>query len=96
MKLEFDASAFSVEAAQKAAYRRMSEVTVDIRLEGSLLICVLSAANGLDEDRFALSVQEFRKDILDEQLRLLLRSETEPVRNLILGIAFSNTRLVKQ
>ncbi len=94
LRLELDPSVYSTEAVQKAAYRRMNSLTVDVRTDEGLLLCSLQSCQGVDDEAFALAVEEFRKDILDEQLRLKLKAETADVRNLILGLVFSRTGLV--
>lgn len=85
---------FAVEALQKAAYRSMNALTVDMVAEEERILCHLSANIGVDDNTFQLAVQEFKKDVLDYQLRLRLDSETKPVKNYILGLAFSKTGLV--
>jgi His-Xaa-Ser system protein HxsD len=39
-------------------------------------------------------VESFKKEVLDQDLRLKLKAETEPIRNLILAHAFSKTGLI--
>ena len=39
-------------------------------------------------------VDEFKKEVLDQHLRIKVKNETEAVRNLVLGIAFSNSGLL--
>jgi len=72
----------------------MNSLTVDIRVQGEMLSCDVQSCQGIDGDAFTLAVEEFRKDLLDEQLRLKLKAETADVRNLILGLVFSRTGLV--
>jgi His-Xaa-Ser system protein HxsD len=38
-------------------------------------------------------VANFKRELLDQQLRLQIKKETEPARNLILAYAFSRTGL---
>ncbi|MDA3876658.1 MAG: hypothetical protein PF483_06175 [Halothiobacillus sp.] len=72
----------------------MSSLTVDIELNGEgRVFCTLSPNLGVSDEGFAYAVQEFKKNVLDYQLRLKIKLETEPVRNLILGLAFSRTGL---
>jgi len=95
LKLEFDAQAFSILAAQKAAYRLIHYFVLDINAESDRFYCNLTANKGIEEESFNYAVQEFKKGILDEELRLKLKKETEPIRNLILGIAFSRVDINK-
>jgi len=56
----------------------------------------LSSNIGVDEQSFLSAVQEFKKDALDYQLRHRLAVETQPIKNLILGLAFSKTGLISE
>ena len=93
--ISVDAKVCSIESAQKAAYRAINHFTIDIQTSNTHLNCTLTSNAGVSDEAFHFAVQEFRKNILDEELRLKLKKETEPVRNLILGIAFSKTGLQK-
>jgi len=92
-RLEFSSQAYSIEAAQKAAYRGLDKFTVHISTHEGSLVCELSLNLGVSEEQLPLLVQEFKKDILDESLREKIGAATSDVRNLILGIAFSRTNL---
>jgi His-Xaa-Ser system protein HxsD len=93
LKLEFDIQVYSIEAAQKAAYRLLNYFTIDIQPKADQIICTLSSNQGITKEGFDFAIQEFKKNILDEELRLKIRKETEPIRNLVLGVAFSRTGL---
>lgn len=93
--ISLDSKACSIESAQKAAYRSINYFTIDIQTNDTHLNCKLSPNKGVSDEAFNHAIQEFRKNILDEELRLKLKNETEPVRNLILSIAFSKTGLQK-
>lgn len=91
VRLIFDRQAYGAEALQKAAYRGLNYFTVDMVMADGGHECSLVRNSGVSDEEFTHAVEEFRKDALDYQLRLKLAAETEPVRNLILGIAFSRT-----
>ncbi|MDP9654169.1 UNVERIFIED_ORG: His-Xaa-Ser system protein HxsD [Pseudomonas putida] len=95
-KLTFDERLYDVQVLQKAAYRSMNSLTVDIAADGGQFICALSSNIGVDESSFLSAVQEFKKDVLDYQLRHQLNTETQPIKNLILGLAFSKTGLISE
>ena len=95
-KLVFDERLYDAQVLQKAAYRSINALTVDITLEGGQLVCALSSNIGVDEQSFLSAVQEFKKDALDYQLRHRLAVETQPIKNLILGLAFSKTGLISE
>ena len=46
------------------------------------------------DDSFAKLIDDFKKEVLDQDLREKLKVETEPVRNLILAHAFSKTGII--
>jgi len=91
--LKFDEQLYSVEAIQKAAYRSMQYLTAEISLKHHHIECILTPNIGIGTDSFLRGVEEFKKHVIDYQLRAKLKAESEPLRNLVLGIAFSNTGL---
>jgi His-Xaa-Ser system protein HxsD len=93
VRLSFDEHIYSVEEIQKAAYRGSAYFTIDISVHGSKIDCSLSPALESSDQDFARAVEDFKKDVLDYHLRAKLKAESEPIRNLILGIAFSRTGL---
>ncbi len=94
--LVFDERLYDAQVLQKAAYRSINTLTVDITSDEGRFICVLSLNIGLDEPSFLSAIQEFKKDVLDYQLRHRLAVETQPIKNLILGLAFSKTGLISE
>lgn len=92
-KLEYESKVFSIDSAQKAAYRLINFFTLDIQTNSDKNICILTSNQGISDVSFEHAIEEFKKNILDEELRSKIKAETEPVRNLILGIAFSRTGL---
>ena len=95
-KLVFDERLYDAQVLQKAAYRSINALTVDITADGGQFSCALSSNIGVDEPSFLSAVQEFKKDVLDYQLRHRLAVETQPIKNLILGLAFSKTGLISE
>ncbi|CAI8998448.1 MULTISPECIES: His-Xaa-Ser system protein HxsD [unclassified Pseudomonas] len=94
--LVFDERLYDAQVLQKAAYRSINSLTVDITSTGGQFFCALSSNIGVDETSFLTAVQEFKKDVLDYQLRHQLNAETQPIKNLILGLAFSKTGLTSE
>lgn len=94
--LKYDGQLYSAEAIQKAAYRSMTYLTADISLsDAGLILCVLVPNKSITEEQFTFGIEEFKKHVIDYQLRHNIKKETEPLRNLILGVAFSNTGLLQ-
>lgn len=94
--LIFEERLFDGQALQKAAYRSMNSLTADISGADGKFFCALTSNIGIDESSFLSAVQEFKKDALDYQLRHQLNAETLPIKNLILGLAFSKTGLISE
>ncbi|OPA85365.1 His-Xaa-Ser system protein HsxD [Pseudomonas fluorescens] len=92
----FDEQLYDAQVLQKAAYRSLNSLTVEINIGNGELRCALSSNIGVDEPAFLLAIQEFKKDVLDYQLRHQLAVETQPIKNLILGLAFSKTGLISE
>ena len=87
--LLLDASAYSLEAIQKAAHKFTASFVVAITMEGAGKIrCNLKTKAGGEPND---AVEAFFNEMLDQQLRLTLRRETEAVRRIILAQAFSRT-----
>jgi len=89
--LELDPGVYELEAVQKAAYRFIDRLTVLISRDGDKLVCQIDPVKPTSSVDPLL--QDFKRELLDQQLRLRIKTETEPVRNLILAYAFSRTGL---
>jgi His-Xaa-Ser system protein HxsD len=92
--VEFATGVFALEAIKHAAYRFTDKLSIEIEPSDTRITCRLSHIPGRkqEESLDALAAQ-FRNEVLDQDLRIQLRHETAPVRNLILSLAFSKTGL---
>ena len=84
--LEFDASVYNAEACKRAAYVMMKDVVCDITTAGEKIICKLLVKSDEPAENVAAN---FRQEVLDQDLRLSIEAQTVPLRNLVLGLAFS-------
>ncbi len=82
-------SLYSKDVILKSAYKLSNYFSIDLDIKGQSFQVLLSANKAATSDSFSFAVDEFKKNIVDEQLREKLKAETENERNLILGIAFS-------
>jgi His-Xaa-Ser system protein HxsD len=83
-----------MEAFQKAAYRLSAFITIDIDTSSpDHNTITLNQNKSTSDKQFEFSIENFKKYVNDESLREKLKKETEPTRNLIMGIAFSKTKL---
>ena len=90
----FDTQVFAVDTVKKAAYRYIDKLAVDFNLSNSALTCTLSFAEGIGDEVAARLVDEFKKEVLDQDLRERIKAETASVRNVILAHVFSKTGLI--
>jgi His-Xaa-Ser system protein HxsD len=91
--VEFDASIQSLDALQAAAYRLIGAATCRIDRGDGRFLCRLAPAASLPKtkthDPEALR-SRFHDLVTDENVRERLAVKTEPVRNLILSLAFGS------
>lgn len=92
MKLKIDEQIYCLEVVQKSAYRFIDRLTILINRADSNLVCEVNAVVGTEE-QFDENVANFKRELLDQQLRKQIKDETESARNLILAYAFSRTGL---
>ena len=90
--LELDPAAYAVEAVQKAAYQLIDRLVVVVSTQNDSISCEIESISGQEQDLDA-SVQDFKRELIDQQLRLKIKAETEDVRNLILAYTFSRSGL---
>ena len=91
--LAFDRATVDLDALQRAAYAVAAEMTADIRVCGADFVCTLfPRAQGAGGDELR---HRFRAEVNDQVLRLRIARETEPLRNLVFALAFSQTGLAE-
>ena len=91
IRINLSAGAFSIEAAKRAAYSLMERATTVFQEGGDGLSVVLSPLDSHSD--LDLLERDFRRELLDQDLRINLEARTEPIRTAILGLAFSRTGL---
>ena len=91
--LVFDQATVDLDALQRAVYAVAAEMTVDIRVCGADYVCTLfpRAQDATDEEL----KHRFRAEVNDQVLRVRIAKQTEPLRNLVFALAFSQTGLVE-
>lgn len=85
ISLRFDASTQSLDALRSAAYRILDIANCEISKDNEYWICLLSAKIEVAETTLK---SRFLDLVTDENIRESLATKTEPVRNLILSLAF--------
>jgi His-Xaa-Ser system protein HxsD len=89
VEISFDKGTTELDALQRTVYALDDLMTVDIRESGTDYVCTLfPRRSGLDKDTLK---HRIRAELVDQTLRLRIAKETEPIRNLIFALAFSET-----
>lgn len=96
--ITFDGSLYRLESIKKACYKFLDRCSVVLASEGSNMMTAnfMMISGVKDKASIELLVQEICNEVLDQDLRETIAEETEPLRNLILAHAFSQTSLVNQ
>ena len=93
-EVEFAAGLYSLEAIKQAAYRFTDRLAIEIEPSDTRTVCWLRLVDRQKQsETLEFLADQFRNEVLDQDLRIELRQETAPVRNLILSLAFSKTGL---
>lgn len=84
-------AAFSLEAVKRAAYTLMARYDVSLALSEDDIHCTLTPV----EPAVSMDTAErdFRREVVDQDLRISIEQRTEAYRDTILGLAFSRTGL---
>lgn len=94
IEVHFDSRLYSGEAIKRALYRMSDRFAGEVKLADQNYICLLHFPPEKSAVTKDLDVSNFKKEVLDQDLREKIRLETESVRNLILAHAFSKTGLI--
>lgn len=89
----FSSAVFDIEVIKRAAYRFLNAFVADIRVAGDEIVCSLTVLEGVDKSLPTL-IEEFRAEVLDQDLRKAVAKETADLRRAILALAFSPSNLV--
>jgi His-Xaa-Ser system protein HxsD len=89
--LAFDRVTVDLDALQRSAYAVAAEMTVDIHAYGTEYVCTLFPRKSHSDGEELR--HRFRAEVNDQVLRMRIAKETEPLRNLVFALAFSQTGL---
>lgn len=87
--IEFDGAVYQLDAIKKAAYRFSDRFSPEISVDGKRIVCSLSFPPNTPAALVASLVSEFRKEVLDQDLRQSVAKETAALRNAVLALAFA-------
>jgi His-Xaa-Ser system protein HxsD len=89
----FDSNVYAVETIKKAAYRFLDRFATKLALDGTNVVCELTFPSEVTEESAHTAVADFQKEVLDQDLRQIVATETAGYRNAILALAFSSSKL---
>lgn len=92
-RLRVDARVHSLTTVKKAAYRFLDRFTVSITQDGEDWLCQLTFLSPTSAEEAQVQCRALQAEMLDQDLREIIASETEAVRNTVLAVAFSRTGL---
>jgi His-Xaa-Ser system protein HxsD len=92
--VSFSPRVYSIESVKRAAYKFTDMAYFDISASESEIICEVNSKPGTGEGAFASMIEEFRNEVLDQDLRESISRETADIRNVILAYVFSKTSLL--
>jgi His-Xaa-Ser system protein HxsD len=91
----FDARVCPLDAIKKAAYKFAKDCSVILGADGDNYLATISFFDAATEPSAKKRlVGAFCNEVIDQELREKIATQTEPVRNLILAQAFSKTSLI--
>ncbi len=93
--VKFDKKVYGLGALKKAAYKFIDKIAVNITDNGDSFQVEMRFNNESSKEAQEYFINEFTKEVLDQDLRESIKKETEGYRNLILAHVFSRTSLVK-
>jgi His-Xaa-Ser system protein HxsD len=92
--VKFSKAVYALQAIKKAAYKFIDKISVNIRDESENYLVDLIFTKEISPEAKIFLLSEFSKEVLDQDLRESIKTETEAYRNLILAHVFSKTPLV--
>ena len=95
--LSLNTSIYSIEAIKKAAYKFADRVSIIINSGPDSAISLVFNFVGKNSNSDPEQViSEFCNELLDQDLREIVKRETGPLRNLIIAHAFSRSSLTEK
>jgi His-Xaa-Ser system protein HxsD len=93
-EVKFDSAVYTVDAVKTACYRFTDKFAPVIEVHNGMIVCSLQCDSKLSDAAIEAEIENLKREVLDQDLRQQLKTETEPLRNLILAHAFSKTGLI--
>jgi His-Xaa-Ser system protein HxsD len=92
-EVRFSSHAYSLETIKRAAYRFTGQLAFNFLPEKDYIVCQITPISATDTADIEIAINEFKNEVLDQDLRRSIADETATVRNVILAHVFSKTGL---
>lgn len=89
----FSQRVYDLDTVKKAAYRFLDRFSTDFQVDGDQILCVLTFSPLTARDVIEAAIADFKKEVLDQDLRRSVAAETAAYRNAILALAFAPSKL---
>ena len=89
LELRFQKKTTDILAIKKASYAFLNRCAVDVVEDDGEYICNLQLVDKGSPELEEKLAKDFRIEVLDQELRSIIKDETEATRNLILAYTFS-------
>lgn len=93
--INFDLKTVQVISIKKALYKYANFLNGDLSLNGDKLLVTVSFKNDCSQSEQNELISKFKDEVLDQDLREIIKKETEAVRTIILAHVFSKTSLIE-
>ena len=91
--VSFSSHVYGLDEIKRASYRFIDAMSVDIAPCDDEIVCILNFVRSTNEEEAQKIVNDFKIEVLDQDLRRTIAEETKEVRNAILAYTFSKTGL---
>lgn len=89
-EVRFSAAVYDLDTIKRAAYRFTDKLAFNFSIEDGEIVCLVTQLAADVSDHI---IDDFRNEVLDQDLRRSIAQETAGIRNVILAHVFSKTGL---
>ncbi len=92
-EVRFSSSIYNLDTIKRAAYRFTGQLAFNFLPEKDSIVCQITPLSDDAASDMETAINEFKNEILDQDLRRTIADETAVTRNVILAHVFSKTGL---
>lgn len=94
--VKFSSQTYGLDEIKRASYCFLDLMSVDISPGEDEIICVLNFLSPKTAEEAQIILNDFKIEVLDQDLRKSISEETKEMRNAVLAYAFSKTGLLDE